>query len=215
MNKLTLAVSAALVFVGAPVHAQFKLPGMGAKPAAAEASATTTPQSGDVLVTSFLQSQEQVVAAQTTLARALGLDDQATRAQAEAKRLSSGQLDQEDGLKKHRQLSEALQVDLVATMEAQPALTAEARATFATGLVEYLKAVVGARDLLAQAKSYTASVGANPMALVGKGASVLWVGKQIPGYVTALATTSKALLDYAKRNNIETPANATAALDGL
>jgi hypothetical protein len=214
MNKLTIAVSATLALAIAPAHAQFKMPEFGKKSAAAQADATTAAPSGDVLVASFQQSQSLVVNAQATLARAMGLDDQATLAQAEAKRLSSGQLDQE-GLKKNSELSEILQANLLAKMEAQPALTAEARTMFASGLVEYLRAVAGARDLLVQAKDYTASVGTNPMALMGKAKSALWVGKETPGYVKDLGTTSKALLDYAKRNNIETPANATALLEGL
>ena len=215
MKKNMLVVAIILACAVAPIQAQaqFKLPSLGNKSPAGEAAATTPP-SGDALVTTFQQSQASVLTAQGTLAEALGLKDQAMLAQAEAKRMSSGQLDL-DGMKKNREVADSLQVDLAAKMATQPQLTADSRAKFTTGLVQYLQAVVGARNLLVQSQQYTSSIGANPMALVGKAKAALWVGKETPGYLKGLVDTSKAMLDYAKRNDIKTPANATAELDGL
>ena len=213
MKKNILVVAIVLACAIAPAQAQFKLPSLGSKPAAGEAAATPPP-SGDALVTTFQQSQASVLTAQGTLAEALGLKDQAMLAQAEAKRMSSGQLDL-DGMKKNREVADSLQADLAAKMATQPQLTADSRAKFSTGLVQYLQAVVGARNLLVQSQQSVSSAGANPMTLMGKGKAALWVGKETPGYLKGLAGTSKAMLDYAKRNDIKTPANATAELDGL
>lgn len=214
MKKHILVVATILVCAIAPAQAQFKfeLPSLGSKPSVGETAAT--PPSGDALVTTFQQSQASVLIAQSTLAEALGLKDQAMLAQAEVKRLSSGQLDL-DGMKKNRELSDGLQLDIAARMATQPQLTADARAKFSTGLFQYLQAVAGARNLLVQSQQYFSSVGANPMAVMGKAKSALWVGKETPGYVKGLVSTSKVMLEYAKRNAIKTPANATAELDGL
>ena len=100
-------------------------------------------------------------------------------------------------------------------MAKQPELSAAAKAQFAEGLVRYFQAVGGAANLLSQASTFTSSLGANPMALMGKGKTAVYVGKLIPGYVKGLGGTSRSLLQYAKRNNIAIPANATAELDGL
>lgn len=211
--KKTLA-AAAVVFacLSTPAMAQLKLPSLPGK--SKPAAGSTTPPSGDALVTSFLESQGQVLVAQATLAEALGLKDRLALLQAEHKALSSGTLDRE-AVKKVRELSESTGKQLATLLEAQPELGADARKKFAEGLVEYVKAAAGARNLLLQAQQFTASAGANPMSLMGKAATALYVGKETPGYVKNLAGTTRSLFDFAKRNNIKTPANATAALDGL
>ncbi|HZH43877.1 MAG TPA: hypothetical protein VEY50_07345 [Lysobacter sp.] len=211
MRKYAIA---ALLFVSLPVtsvNAQLQLPGLGAK---RSGGATSEAPSGDALVDSFVQSQTLVVKAQATLAEALSLTDELAKLQAEQKRLSSGQLDT-DALRTSRELSRATQDAIDAALAAQPQLSAAQREKFAEGLVDYVRAVGGGHSLLTSAQRYVSTAGSNPLALVGKAKAALWVGKEIPGYVKGLAATTRQLIDYAKRNKVKTPANATAALDGL
>lgn len=215
MKKQFVALALASAFVSAPVMAGFKLPGLpAAKDKPAQTTETTPPPNADALVVTFSQSQGLVLKAQETFASALGMKDEVTLLQAEQKAMASGAVDVES-MKKRKAVSESTQQAIDARMAAQPELTAAARTEFSHGLVDYLKAVVGARNLLLQAQQFTGSIGANPLAVVGKAKSAMYVGKETPGYVKNMAGTTKALLAYAKRNNIETPKNATAALDGL
>lgn len=207
----TAVVVAILSSVSPQVHAQFSglLPGKKQPAAGAEA-----PPTGDALITTYITSQGLVVAAQESLSEALGLKDQMALLQVEQKTMSSGQMDT-DAMKKTRALSDAVQLQINAKLAEEPELTAAAKAKFAEGLVRYFQAVGGAANLLSQASTFVNSIGANPMALIGKGRTAVYVGKEIPGYVKGLGGTSRSLLQYAKRNNISTPANATAELDGL
>jgi hypothetical protein len=50
---------------------------------------------------------------------------------------------------------------------------------------------------------------------MGKARTALWVGKETPGYVKGLGTTTRQLFSFAKSSGIKPPANATAALDDL
>lgn len=213
MKKQIVAISVALACLSAPSHAQFKLPTVPGLTKPAQ-PATNAPPSGDALLATFSQSQGLVMAAQQTFADALGLKDQLAGLQAEQKAMSSGAVDM-DAMKKRKELSTTVQLAIDARMAEQPELTTASRAKFAEGLVNYLKAAVGARNLLVEASNFGGSLGANPMALMGKARTAMYVAKETPGYVKGVAGTTRSLLDFAKRNNIKTPANATAALDGL
>lgn len=212
MKILSIAVAVViLASTSLPAHAQLSNLLSGKKPAAAGAQA---PPTGDALITTYSQSQGLVVAAQASLTDALGLKDQLAKLQVEQKTMSSGQMDT-DAMKKTRALSDATQLVIDAALAEQPELSAAAKTKFAEGLVRYFQAVGGAANLVSQASTFTSSLGANPMALMGKGKTAVYVGKLIPGYVKSLGGTSRSLLQYAKRNNIKIPTNATAELDGL
>ncbi|SJZ76625.1 hypothetical protein [Novilysobacter spongiicola] len=211
MKKIATALTVILAASASlPAHAQLgKLFGKNADPAQAAAA-----PSADSLIVSFSQSQALLINAQSTLGEALGLKDQLAEAQATQQAMASGQLDH-DAMKKTREYSEAMQAAIDQAMEDQPELSVEARAKFTEGLVGYLAALAGARHLVGEASAFTSSATSNPLMLIGQARSALYVGKEIPGYVKNLGTTTRSLLAYAKRNNIEAPENATAALDGL
>lgn len=211
MKKSILFVSALTVFAAGHAHAGLKLPSLTKAPAA-EGSAPAP--SGDTLIDAFQASHFSVVQAQGALANALGLKDKAAMLDAEIKRYGSGQLDF-DAMKKSREISEDMAAAIQAKLDEKPALTAEQREHFTTGLVHYAKAVIGARALVLQAQQYTASVGSNPMALMGKARAALWVGKETPGYVKGVGGATRQLFSFAKNNGIKPPANATAALADL
>lgn len=213
MKKQLVAVAVVLAFVSAPAFAQFKLPKLPGQDKPAPAT-QTAPPNGDALVLSFAQSQDLVIAAQNTFGEALGLKDQLAGLQAEHQALSSGPVDV-DAIKKRKAWSEATQKLLDEKMAGQPELTTASRAKFTEGLVTYLKAAVGARNLLLAAQSFGGTLTANPMALVGKAQAATYVAKSTPGYVKDVAGTTRTLLAFAQRNNIKAPANATAALEGL
>lgn len=211
MKTSLLIAGIALALGAGQAHAGLKLPGLGKKD---DATAATQAPSGDALVDAFLKSQGSVVAAQADLAAALDLKAEVAKLEAEKKRLGAGQLDI-DAMKKSREISAAVQAEIDAKIAAQPQLSTEQRKHFTTGLAHYGVALLGARGLLQQAQQFTAAVGSNPMSMMGKARTALWVGKETPGYVKGVAGTTRQLFAFAKSNGIKPPANATAALDGL
>lgn len=211
MNKTLLVAGLALALSAGHAHAGLKLPTLGKSDTTA---APSQAPSGDALVDAFLKSHGSVVAAQQALANALDMKAEVAKLDAEVKRLGGGQLDI-DAMKKSRETSEAIDAEIEKKLAAKPQFTAAQREQFTAGLVHYGTAVLGARNLLTQAQQFTASVGSNPMSLVGKARTALWVGKETPGYVSGLGGTTRQLFAFAKSNGIKPPANATAALDGL
>ena len=211
MKKTILVASALMLFTASAANAGLKLPSFG-KSAGANTAAPAP--SGDALIDAFQASQSSVIQAQGALAAALGLKDQATQIDAEIKRYGSGQLDLE-AMKKSRDLSANVAAAIQAKLDEKPVLNAQQREQFTGGLVHYAKAVIGARQLVLQAQQFTTSVGKNPMALMGKARTALWVGKETPGYAKGLGGATRQLFSFAKSNGIKPPANATAALDSL
>jgi hypothetical protein len=212
MKTSILAAGIMLAAVAGNAHAGLKLPSL-TKSSDAAASSTPAP-SGDALIVAFQASQGSVIAAQHALATALDLKAEVAKLDAESKRYGSGQLDL-DAMKKSREISAAAQAVIDAKIAEKPVLTAAQREQFTGGLVHYGKALIGARELVLQAQQFTSSVGSNPMALMGKARTALWVGKETPGYVKGLGTTTRQLFSFAKSSGIKPPANATAALDDL
>lgn len=210
MKKFILFASAVMMFATGNAHAGLKLPSLTKAPA----EGSTAAPSGDTLIDAFQASHFSVVQAQGQLAAALGLKDKAAMIDAEIKRFGSGQLDL-DAMKKSREISQDMAAAIQAKMDEKPQLTAEQRDYFTAGLIHYAKAVVGARALVLQAQQFTASVGSNPMALMGKARTALWVGKETPGYVKGMGGATRQLFSFAKSNGIKPPANATAALADL
>lgn len=210
MKKTVIALAVALVACASlPANAQ-----LGKLFGKSESTNAAAAPSADALVVTFSQSQALVISAQQTLGEALGLKDKLALSQAEQQAMASGQLNL-DALKKTREYSETAQAAIDAAMAEQPELSTEARAKFTEGLVGYVNALGGAHNLLTQASAFTSSASSNPMSLMGSARTALYVGKEIPGYVKGLGSSTRTLLVYAKRNNIEAPENATAALDGL
>lgn len=216
MKKQFLAAGIALALACTSAHAQFKMPGFGKKTegTADAAKPAEAPPTGDALVTAFQTSQLSVLDAQLSLSEALAIKDKLAELEATRQRLASGQLDT-DALKKSRETSDSAQAVIDAAIAAAPQLSAEQKAKFLEGLVHYGKAVLSAKGLLVQAQQFVGSAGANPLGLVGKARTAMWVGKETPGYAKGLFGTTKQLFAFAKRNGIAPPANATAALEGL
>lgn len=214
MKHYIIAISIAVAsLTAAPANAQ--LGNLLGKVKAPSAGATTTAApNNDALVQSFHQSLGLVLTAQATVAEALDLKQELDLLRSEQQAIGGGAVDL-DAMKKATKLSESAQKAIDKRLAAQPELTASSRAKFGDALVQYVRAAAGGAQLLASAQGFAASVGANPMALVGKAKTASWVAKETPGYVKALGSTTRSLIEYGKRNGVKTPAQATAALQGL
>ncbi len=210
-NTLLIAVIVA-AFSATPAHAQFsKL--LGNKQSVAPASGNAAP-TGDSLVNGYQAVSGHMVNSQLALAESLGLKDQMALLQAEQKSIAAGQTDT-DAMKKTRSVTDETSKLILAKLEAQPKLEGQARGKFTEGLLEYLKAAVSTKQLIGVAQQWGSGGITSLGALAGKGKAAMWVAKETPGLAKGVATTTRALLAYAKRNDIQAPANATASLDAL
>lgn len=212
-NFIIATVVAVSAITTAPAHAQLGSLLGKAKAQSTDATASAAPNN-DALVHSFTQSLGLVLTAQATVAEALGLKQELDLLRSEQQAIGGGAVNL-DAMKKATELSESAQKAINARLEAQPELTAASRTKFGEALVQYVRAAAGGAQLLSSAQGFAASIGANPMALVGKAKTAAWVAKETPGYVKALGGTTRSLIEYGKRNGVKTPAQATAALQGL
>jgi hypothetical protein len=191
-----------LALAAGPASAQFG--GLGAKKAKDGADP-------EALVASFVESYSQTLEAEAKFAEAFGLQDAATLLKAELQSLSSGPLDL-DALQKTR---ETLQPAINEKMQATPELDAESRAMFTEGLAHYGKALVGAKVAADMAPGVANSISSNPLSLNASARTGLAVAKEVPGYLNSLRENTMMVFEYAKRNNIEPPAEATSLLASL
>lgn len=196
-------------FLASPAHAQFS--NLFSKKPAASATGSGEAPSGDSLVSGYQTVSSHVVNSQLALAESLGLKDQMALLQAEQKSIVAGQTDT-DAMKKTRSVTDATAKEITAKLDAQPKLEGQARGKFTEGLLEYLKAAVATKQLVGVAQQWGSGGVTGLGGLAGKGKAAMWVAKETPGLAKTVGATTRALLAYAKRNNIETPANATAAL---
>lgn len=166
------------------------------------------------LVTSFAGSQQAVISAQIEFAEAFGLQDQATLLQAEQKALSSGQVDTRT-LKKVRKVSDEASRLIEKKLTETSALTGASKKNFTAGIVHYGKALVLAAATVDSAQAAGNSIAGNPLTMSAEAKTAVYVARATPGYFKNLQKSTKMIFDYARRNDIEPPSDATALLAGL
>lgn len=79
----------------------------------------------------------------------------------------------------------------------------------------YGKALITAKQTVDTAQGVAGSISGNPMGLVGTASTGLLVAREVPAYFNNLRSSTAMVFSYAKRNNLEPPADATALLAGL
>jgi hypothetical protein len=171
-------------------------------------------QGSGSLVTSFVESYQDVIQAQIYFATAFDLQDQVALLEAEQKSLSSGPTDGE-GLEKVKSTSESVDRAIKERMEAQPELSEEGRESYTQGLFSYFSGLLGAKGVVDSARSTGMSLGGNPLSSLSGAGSAAYVAKELPSYFSGLQSTGKMLLEYGSRNNVEAPSNATSLLNGV
>lgn len=168
----------------------------------------------EAFLASFVESYTHTLTAQAIFAESFNLQDQAALLRAEQQALSSGQLDT-DALEKTREVSANAQQVIAQKMEETPELDENSRGMFAEGLVHYGKALVVGKQTVDSAQGVTSSISGNPLSLRGSAKTALAVAKETPAYFNSLRESTSMVFSYAKRNNLEPPADATALLSGL
>lgn len=199
--------------------AQFHLPKVlgGDSTASSNGSAQ---QGSDALVKSFIASQTEVLRAQSLLAQAYGLKDEAKLCDDQAEALQSTSVDT-DTLKKTVEVSDAANQQITSEQQKQSALTAEEKQYYAQSLPHFAKGVIGTHDVIEKAASFTSSLknsGSSMASLgmgIGKLKSGMYVAKATPAYSKNLFDVFRKTMSISRSNGVKTPSDATAALGSL
>ena len=154
-----------------------------------------------------------VIAADSKMAQALGMDDQVAALKASADGLKAGT--SEDSLKKSDVAVSASTNDIVAKLKSNPTLDAASKETFGTGLAALatgalMYAKVG-KDL---ADSSSAMSSASPMDLL-KLTELVYIAKSAPVNAKNFFDALSAGVTFAKGQNIPVPGNAADATAAL
>jgi hypothetical protein len=209
MNKLIVYTAIALCAT-TPLVSQAQLPsvpGFGAKSSGGPDLVAS--QTG--LVTSYVAASKDVLTAQAKMLQALGLKDQAAKAQAEANSLSAGattgQLKDEESAQSDasKQLADALKAPA-------PALDAEAKQTYTQGLVSLAAGLVKYTGMRGDIDSFKNGLSGASLMQTPKLQSGAFIVKSFPGNLQNLTDTMKNAVAFAKSHGIEVPADATSVI---
>jgi hypothetical protein len=178
--------------------------------------------SGDVaatdMVAAYTASNIHLIDAHESFATALGISADVTNLKAQKTQLESGKTDR-DTLATIREQSDATNERIKEVAGQAITLDDQAKQDFATGLVSYFQAIAEARSVVLAAKNTGTSVATGGLmgaaSQLGTAGVNLYIAKESPGYLSKLMGTGGMLLEFANRNNIPAPADATARLGTL
>lgn len=221
-TRMSLILTAAIgcTFATTAALAQFHLPKALGGSSAATSSSTSPQQGSDALVRSFIASQTEVLRAQSLLAQAYGLKDQAKLCDDQATALQSTSVDT-DTLKKTVEVSDSANEQITTQQKKQSALTAEEKQFYAESLPHFAKGVIGTHDVIEKAASFTSSLKSSGSLMTSMGMGMgklkdgIYVAKATPAYSKSLFDVFRKTMTISKSNGVKTPSGATAALGSL
>jgi len=214
MNKVpcSLAVAAVLA-VGLPTvaSAQFSLPSIpGVTKGGSAAPAAELGAEQDGLVRSYVAANKDVLTANSKMAEALGLKQEAAKLQETSDALTQGST--KDNLDSANTAITTSTDAVAAEMAKKPVLDAQSKAIFGAGL---LSLVSGVNKYVGVGKNVkdmgTHLSGASPLQLP-KLQSAVFIVSKFPTSMSSVSTALSTAIDFAKNQGIEVPGDATAAL---
>ncbi|MFT3961687.1 hypothetical protein [Propionivibrio sp.] len=208
-NRLAaVLLGASLCALSGVVSAQFgnlpkTIPGM----ASASPGSSVTPEG---IVSRYVAGSKHVNNADIKMLRAVGLKDEADRAELQAKNLTEGATKDalEESVKSQTESSKALEARLAG---GKVEMDAKSKEMFAAGMADLGRGIVQYAAMSKEASGFKPG----PSAIGGSTTSALYVVKTLPDSIRNLASTLKSSMDFAKANNIPVPkeaADATAAI---
>lgn len=161
----------------------------------------------DQLVRSYVAAGKDVMAANGHLADALGIKAQSVNAAATSDSISAKDIEEQD---------KAISADATAVSEALKSgatlKDAEAKATYAKGLVALASGVRKYIGMQKDAQGFASSLSSAPLLQVGKLQSGAYIVKNLPSSVSNLTRVLSSAVEFAKSNGVEIPKDATSLL---
>lgn len=183
--------------------------------------ATDNMAAQDALVKSFVASQIEVFKAQSLLAQAYGLKDQAKLCDDQANTLQSTSVDS-DTLKKTVDLSNNAMDQISDQQKKQASLTDEEKRFYVQSLPHFALGVIGTHDVVEKAATFTSGVknsGSSVGGLLSMGtsklASGMFIAKATPSYSKNLFDVFRKTVTIGENSGVKAPADVTSALGSL
>jgi len=206
----------------------FGLPKIGGldKPAATSSAETmdSVLAQQDSLVKTYQSSLGDILSSQALLLEAYGMKEDAAKLRSEAEALAKGPLDKAQ-ISKFTGSSEDVNKSINAQIDKQKALTAEGRKKYQQALLPYATGVAKMAKLAPEFKSFlkSASGQLKSASLMGKLKVKkqldvgIYLAKATPGYLSNVASTTKKVVTYAKKQGVSKKAadNALEMLGSL
>lgn len=220
---LSLGIAADVSALGFPkIPGMDKLAGTGSNNNAKSMDGVLTQQEG--LVKAYRASLNDIGMAQALLLEAYGKKEEAAKLRSGIDAMANGPVDRAQ-MKKSQKLSEKANKYLSSKMKEEVALTDEGRKKFqqallpyATGVVEMTNLVPEFKGFLQSAVDQLSSASLMEKMKVKKKLDVgLYIAKAAPVYITKVASTTKSLVTYAKKQGVseQTADKALAAVGTL
>lgn len=219
IRSRVVASLSALAFIGiGSLGFAIDLPSFGGEGKKAPAETTDASASQDELVKAYVAANTETLLGQQSLAEALGLKDEAAKTAAAIESLKSGAT--EDGLKSANAVQSDTDSAIASSMAKNTALSDESKAKFSEGLGHYGAGLVGTIKLKDAAttfqKAAQSQIGAasmlEKMSVTKKLSAGVFVAKNLPGHIGALASGLRNAISFAQSHKIPVPDDATKAL---
>jgi len=159
-------------------------------------------------------SLKEMSLSQAIMLFALGLKEDASVAEKNAKDLSAGALTGQDAMEKKIISSKALNDKISEKMAQKVALNDEAKKQLGNALPPYAKGVIAGVQGGKKATDVAKTVVANPLELQ-KYATLAYVAKEAPTMTSNFISTTKTIMDYATYQGVDASPLADAAKSGL
>jgi len=220
MNKLVFSFAAAgalaLALTGT-AQAQFSLksiPGVGsAVTGGGSASSADLGNQQDALVRNYVAANKDVLNANTHMAEALGLKDQAATAKATSDALTEGAT--KDSLEASNKAVSASTDAVAVELAKQPVLDAKSKSTFSAGLVKLAAGVTKYVVVGKNVKDMSSGLSSASPTMLPKLQSAVYIAKSFPGSMSNVSTALKNAIAFAQSHDIPVPDDATQALAAL
>jgi hypothetical protein len=208
--KNRIVVTAIVALGMAPLGAWAQLPsvpGFGSK--SAGGPDLVTAQTG--LVTSYVGASKDVLTSQAKMLAALGLKDQAAKAQAESDSLSAGAT---AGNIKDEEAAQSEESKALADALKAPVgtLDAESKKTYTQGLVFLASGLVKYSGMSKDVDAFRSGVSGASLLQAPKLQTGAYIVKSFPGNLQNLTETMKNAVAFAHSHGIEVPPEATSVI---
>ena len=162
--------------------------------------------SSDTIVKKYVGGTKSVLSADSNMLAALGLKDQADKAALQAKNLTEGATSSalEDSAKVQTDNSKAIEAKLTGE---KVVMDAASKKQFGQGMIDLASGITQYVGMTADLKGFKPDV----TSIGGSAGSAFYIAKNLPSSISALGSSLKRAIDFAKSNDIEIPKEATNA----
>lgn len=219
--KLCLLMAVLFVFTIANAFGGFGLPKIGGKKGAGVSKDDVIGQQKELL-TKYIGSTLEIIAAQKLMLQAFGFKDEAAALETEAKIIGSGNVSSKE-IKKVKAKTDESQELIDKQIEEGKALSDEGKKYYAKSLPHYVIGVLLAKEVVPATKN--CAEGAKKVISNGSLMEkvklkkafdvVLYLAPKVGPDLKNLITTGSKYITYAKKNDIDVPKDTSKALGEL